>query len=175
MGNGAALHRVCGGNVARLLQGQAVIHLGIRAIRQFFGNARQMGYRGTRLADSHQRGAQFALHQRIARRCFQHRPQMEQGTVGPSGTAPKPSNGAVQALPSASGKRCRNHHLRGFSLRRQQHIHQIDGGTHIARALAQRLTIRRLSARAITRKSQGLTLVIVDLRRIRTKRDGAIE
>ena len=68
--NGPALYRHRGTNIARLLQGEAIIHLGIGAIRQFFSDARQMGKRSAGLAYSHQRRTQFIPHHGIARRRF---------------------------------------------------------------------------------------------------------
>jgi hypothetical protein len=100
---------------------------------------------------------------------------MKHGTIRPPGIPPKPGDSTVQTLSGACGKRGGNNCLRRISLRGQQHSHKIDRRANIGRSLAERFTKRGHSARAVTRKSQGLTQVVANFRRITSKRDGTLK
>ena len=154
--NGPALHRHGRANITSLLQGQPMIHLGISTIRHRRRHARQMRNGRAGLPKSHERCAQFAPHQRIARCCFKQRLQMENGAIWPPCIAPKPGNGAMQILSGAGSQRARDHLSRRIGACGQKQRHQIGGSAHIGRALAERFTKGRFRRRPVTGKSQGL-------------------
>ena len=81
----------------------------------------------------------------------------------------------MQILSGAGSQRARGHLSRRIGACGQKQRHQIGGSAHIGRALAERFTKGRFGPGPITEKSQCLSQIIANFRRVTAKRNGAIE